>query len=351
MEQEALMLPQGAVTEPLLSWYDREHRILPWRSDPQPYYVLLSELMLQQTRVAAALPYFKRFIAALPDIKSLADASEEQVMKLWEGLGYYSRARNLHKAAKIIAYELQGQIPSHYESLLKLPGIGEYTAGAVASIAFGRAVAAVDGNVMRVFLRLCGSDRDVTEPSAKVAVRMLSQELLPPDRAGDYNQALMELGAIICTPKSPKCESCPLKTACRGYALGIAETLPVRPPKAPRPVTEITVLLFKAEDCILLHKREEGGLLGGLWELPHILEATDPIEAAKRLGIPASAIQNVKQLPVKKHIFTHLEWKMYGYLCDSIRFAAPLGCVWSDLNELAEKYAVAGAFQKLLKCL
>ena len=228
----------------LLDWFYTNRRILPFREDPTPYHVWLSEIMLQQTRVSAALPYYERFLAALPDIPALAGCEEEKLHKLWEGLGYYSRVRNLQKAAKIVCAQYGGQLPADYNALLALPGIGEYTAGAIASISFGLPVPAVDGNVLRVFARLYNDPRLVTDPQVKREFTARVMEHQPPAKAGDYNQALMELGALVCLPNgAPLCEQCPLGTLCRARAAGTALSLPQKTPPKARRITPVTVAL------------------------------------------------------------------------------------------------------------
>ena len=251
----------------LLDWFYANRRILPFREDPTPYHVWLSEIMLQQTRVSAALPYYERFLAALPDIPALAGCEEEKLHKLWEGLGYYSRVRNLQKAAKIVCAQYGGQLPADYNALLALPGIGEYTAGAIASISFGLPVPAVDGNVLRVFARLYNDPRLVTDPQVKREFTARVMEHQPPAKAGDYNQALMELGALVCLPNGvPLCEQCPLGTLCRARAAGTALSLPQKTPPKARRITPVTVVLVLNEGRVLLQQRPAKGLLAGLWQ-------------------------------------------------------------------------------------
>lgn len=240
----------------LLDWFYTNRRILPFREDPTPYHVWLSEIMLQQTRVSAALPYYERFLTALPDIPALAGCEEEKLHKLWEGLGYYSRVRNLQKAAKIVCAQYGGQLPADYNALLALPGIGEYTAGAIASISFGLPVPAVDGNVLRVFARLYNDPRLVTDPQVKREFTARVMEHQPPAKAGDYNQALMELGALVCLPNgAPLCEQCPLGTLCRARAAGTALSLPQKTPPKARRITPVTVALVLNEGRVLLQQR------------------------------------------------------------------------------------------------
>ena len=255
----------------LLAWYAQSKRDLPWRRTRDPYRIWISEIMLQQTRVEAVKPYYERFLSACPTVKALAELPEEQLLKLWEGLGYYSRARNLQKAARTVLAEHNGVMPSDYEGLLSLPGIGEYTAGAIASIAYDVRVPAVDGNVLRVLSRFLALRKDVTRPEVKAELRASLCQVVPSE-AGDFTQSLIELGATVCLPKgAPRCEGCPLRGDCRGAALGIAEALPVKGAKKPRRIEERTVLLLRDGDRTVLRRRPPKGLLAGLFELPHVL--------------------------------------------------------------------------------
>ena len=274
----------------LLEWFYKNQRILPFRTDPSPYHVWLSEIMLQQTRVSAALPYYERFLAALPDIPALAACEEEKLHKLWEGLGYYSRVRNLQKAARIVCEQYGGQLPADYAALRALPGIGDYTAGAIASISFGLAVPAVDGNVLR--------------------------EHQPPEKAGDYNQALMELGALVCVPNgAPLCEQCPLASLCEARRAGTALELPHKAAPKARRIEPVTVVLAEdAEGCFLLQQRPQKGLLAGLWQpLLWEGEALSAEEVCARLEALGLACEDIEPLPAAKHIFSHIEWRMSGY--------------------------------------
>ena len=270
----------------LLDWFYKNRRILPFREDPTPYHVWLSEVMLQQTRVSAVLPYYERFLAALPDIPALAACDEEKLHKLWEGLGYYSRVRNLQKAARIVCEQYGGQLPADYDALRALPGIGDYTAGAIASISFGIPVPAVDGNVLRVFSRLYNDPGIVTEPAVKKAFTARVMEHQPPDAAGDYNQALMELGALVCVPNgAPLCEKCPLAAVCRARAAGTAPELPHKAAPKPRRTEPVTLALLESPAGFLLQQRPAKGLLAGLWQ-PVLWEDTTltAAETAARLA-------------------------------------------------------------------
>lgn len=339
------------VTGPLLQWYHAHARVLPWRSNPTPYWVWLSEIMLQQTRVEAVLPYFNRFVEALPDIPSLARASEEQLHKLWEGLGYYSRVRNLHKAALQVMERYDGELPPSYELLLDLCGIGEYTAGAIASIAFGEPVPAVDGNVLRVFSRVLGSESDISSPQAKKAFRELLLPIMPQDRPGDFNQAVMDLGAGVCLPNgTPLCSDCPLAHVCTAFREGTQMSLPVKSAKKPRRMEEKTVFLIVDSQGVLLHKRSEKGLLAGLWEFPNIGSRLKRKQAEELLRGQGCELLKLYSLKEARHIFTHIEWEMTGYLA-VCRKAHWQDTVPATLEQLETVYAVPGAFAPFKKQL
>ena len=343
------------ISPALLNWFYENKRILPFRTDPSPYHVWLSEIMLQQTRVSAALPYYERFLADLPDIPALAACEEEHLHKLWEGLGYYSRVRNLQKAAKIVCEQYGGELPADYEALLALPGIGEYTAGAIASISFNLPVPAVDGNVLRVFSRLYNDPGVVTDPKVKKAFTVRVMEHQPPAAPGDYNQALMELGALVCVPNgAPLCEKCPLAYLCEARAAGTAMSLPQKAAPKARKLVDLTVALVESPDGILLQQRPEKGLLAGLWQ-PVLWEGaamTGPqlAEALTALGVPC-APEDVRSLPKAKHIFSHIEWHMTGYLVRVEAQPAPAGCVWASREQLQTEYTLPGAFKAYKKRL
>lgn len=302
---------------PLLDWYHKNRRILPWREEATPYRVWISEIMLQQTRVEAGRGYFERFTAQLPDVEALANVEDEQLMKLWEGLGYYNRARNLKKAAGIVMEQYGGEIPPSYEELLKLPGIGPYTAGAISSIAFGIAAPAVDGNVLRVVSRIMERRDDIAQASVKKAMEEELGEIMPREKPGDFNQALMELGAIVCIPNgAPKCGECPVSGLCRSRAAGTQEEIPVKKSKKERRIEEKTVLIL-IDDAgrMALRRRPEKGLLSGLWELPSLegtLNAEQVKEALEKAGV-ALADGDIEGTADSKHIFSHVEWRMKGY--------------------------------------
>ena len=329
---------------PLLEWFRDNARRLPWRDDPTPYHVWLSEIMLQQTRVAAVLDYYKRFLAEAPDVMTLAALPEERLMKLWQGLGYYSRARNLQKAAKVIVEEYGGQFPSDYAAIRALPGVGDYTAGAICSIAFGLAVPAVDGNVLRVYARIVGDDGDITTPQMKKRVTQALEAVIPVSAAGAFNQALMELGATVCLPNgAPLCERCPAKGFCAALVQDRIRELPVKAPKKPRQVEERTVWLVFLGNRVALRRRPGRGLLAGLWEFPN--EPGDgPLSGA--WGFEALSQEYAGQA---KHIFTHIEWHMTLRVVEAASDELPPGWVWASGDELEKEYAVPNAFDRALE--
>lgn len=340
------------IAQPLLHWFWANHRVLPFRSDPTPYHVWVSEIMLQQTRVSAAVPYYERFVQELPDIPALAACEEERLLKLWEGLGYYSRVRNLQKAARIVCEQYGGQLPGDLAALKKLPGIGDYTAGAIASIGFGIPAPAVDGNVLRVFARLYNDEGDIMQPAVKAATTQKVMAQQPAEAPGDFNQALMELGALVCTPGQPDCAACPLQALCLGRQSGNPARLPQKAPKKARKKCELTLCL--AQDAAgrwLLQKRGEQGVLAGLWQPPVLAEeALDEKKAlatAQKL-LPAAVL--LKEKPLKaKHIFTHLEWHMTAYVMAAPCTPPPEGCVWASPAQLEQEYTLPGAFKTLRK--
>ena len=332
----------------LLAWYDTNARILPWRENKDPYRIWISEIMLQQTRVEAVKPYYERFLAEFPDLRALAEAPIERVLKLWEGLGYYSRARNLHKAANEIVQEYSGEFPRSSGELRKLSGIGEYTAGAIASIAFEERVPAVDGNVLRVLSRLLQSSADITKTQEKKGLSSLAQDMMPMTRVGDYNQAMMEIGALVCVPNGPPhCEICPLAGLCLAHRDGCEESYPKKAPKKARRKEEKTVLLAFMGEKVLLQQRPNEGLLAGLWEFPMMEGICSSGQILHQFGIPESSVTKVIPAGKAKHIFSHVEWHMQGYLVWLSDCALP-ECqgVWSCKEDLSEKYPIAVAQKK-----
>lgn len=332
------------IVEPLLAWYGRRARILPWRENPEPYRVWVSEVMLQQTRVEAVKPYFTRFLAELPTPAALAAAPEAQILKLWEGLGYYNRVRNLQKGAQEVMTRFDGVVPSEFDELLTLPGVGRYTAGAIASIAYGRPVAAVDGNVLRVTARLLYLTEDVQSPRVRRNVEEALCAVLPEGRAGDFNQALMELGALVCVPNgAPHCADCPLAELCRAHALGAEESLPVRSGKKPRRTEPRTVFLLTSGGRLALRRRPERGLLAGLWELPSVSGRLEEEEAKQTLagwGVPVAGLH---RLADARHIFTHLTWEMCAWAGETPSETSEF--VWASAEELARDYTLPSAFK------
>ena len=337
------------IPKPLLKWYDTNRRILPWREEPTPYRVWVSEIMLQQTRVEAVKPYFERFMKALPDVESLAKAPEDTLLKLWEGLGYYNRARNLQKAARQIMDEYHGKMPADYEELLKLKGIGSYTAGAICSIAFGKPYPAVDGNVLRVISRIGRREEDILLPVVK---KKTEEELLKimPLRAGDFNQAMMEIGAMICIPNgAPHCDVCPLSEICIARAEGVQMQYPKKGKKSPRVIEERTVLVIRDENCAALCKRPAKGLLAGMYELPSIEGHKSPEEVKEWLEEKGLKIIRIVPLKESKHIFTHREWHMWGYMIRVDELADKekerhTGWIFAEPGETENKYPVPSAF-------
>ena len=308
MENRLQKLP-GA----LLPWYDNHKRDLPWRRDRDAYHVWLSEIMLQQTRVEAVKGYYSRFLAALPDVASLANADDELLHKLWEGLGYYSRVRNLKKAARVVMDAHGGVFPKEYDHVRALPGIGDYTAGAICSICYDLPTPAVDGNVLRVIARITADDTPIDLPAYKKAVA-LELAAIYPKEAGNFTQALMELGATVCAPNGkPKCENCPCAHLCLAYEKQIQQMLPARLPKRRRRKEEKTVFILSCGDSFALRKRNEKGLLAGLWQFPEVsgkLELDAALDAVRKMGLP---VREVYRQADRKHIFTHIEWEMRGF--------------------------------------
>ena len=333
----------AALPPRLLPWFGENARVLPWRADREPYHVWLSEIMLQQTRVEAVKGYYTRFLAAFPDISALAAAEPDKLAKLWEGLGYYTRVRSLQRAAQEIAERFGGVFPSDYASIRALPGIGDYTAGAIASICFEQPTPAVDGNVLRVVARLTGDRRCVDEEATKRAVRASLAAVYPAGHCGDFTQSLMELGAVVCLPNgAPDCGVCPLADVCRSRG-GDWRTLPVRREKKPRRREALTVFLLRCGDQTALCKRADDGLLAGMWEFPNVPGHLSPDEAiaqAERWGVRPCA----PELSLRRtHVFTHVEWDMQCYLLRCRE--TPDRFVWADHAALESTYALPTAFR------
>ena len=334
------------LTHPLLAWYRENARDLPWRHTDDPYRIWVSEIMLQQTRVAAVLGYYDRFLKELPDVQSLANASEDRLLKLWEGLGYYSRVRNMQKAAVQIIETFDGSFPETYDELLSLSGIGEYTAGAIASAAFGVRVPAVDGNVLRVISRITENDGDIADPKVKKGFREELFSMLP-ESADDmriFNQAMMELGATVCVPNGvPKCDECPLRANCKAFINHTTDLYPVKSAKKGRRIEKKSVFVLICDGKIALRKRDESGLLAGLWEFPNApaMDDTEVYAYLKNRGI--SVIEWKKQLTAK-HIFTHVEWHMTGYVLQVTSDDID-NYVWAD-KALFTELALPSAFAR-----
>ena len=321
-------------TQTILSWYDQGHRDLPWRRTQDPYRIWISEIMLQQTRAETVVSYYERFLARYPTVQDLASAPEEELLKAWEGLGYYSRARSLQKAAKEIVARYGGQLPADLEKLRALPGIGDYTAGAIASIAFGIPAAAVDGNVERVLCRWDAIKDEVGTPAVRRQIAARAQALVPPDRPGAFANAMMEMGATMCTPKNPKCLLCPVREGCMGFAQGIAQELPRKAKKKAQRVENRAVLLVFCDNRVLIVKRQEK-LLGGLFVFPDILEESDPARlcrALEALGIRAAYDE---KLGHARHVFTHLIWEMDVHAVVADEMTQVPGGQWVSRQELA----------------
>ena len=346
MEQHELNLSK--IPAPLLLWYGQNARALPWRESSDPYRVWVSEIMLQQTRVEAVRAYYSRFLAAFGDIGALAGADDERLLKLWQGLGYYSRAKNLKKAAQMVMENFGGQFPRRYEDIRRLPGIGDYTAGAISSICFGAKRAAVDGNVLRVYTRLAADFSDISSPAFKKEVATRLEAVMPQNACGDFNQALMELGATVCCANSaPKCEACPLAGLCRARALGVTSRLPVKPEKKARKVEPVTVLVLVCQGRLAIKKRPAKGLLANLWELPNGPGELSAKQAEEVCAAWGAVPQSVSPLGPARHVFTHIVWEMQGFciICGEM----PPDFVWASPEELQKQYSLPSAFRPYLE--
>lgn len=357
MEEELLAKAVFSLCE----WYDGGHRELPWRSDPTPYHVWISEIMLQQTRVEAVKPYYARFLDVLPDVSALAQVEDDVLMKLWEGLGYYSRARNLKKAAILCCEQFGGQLPTQYEELLKLPGIGSYTAGAIASIAYGQCVPAVDGNVLRVISRLCADDADISLAATKKEMEkrlriLMEKEVRFP---GTFNQALMELGAMVCIPNgAPLCEKCPWEEMCLAHQQNRTAQIPHKASKKARKVEQWTVFVWKEAGMTILRRRSNEGLLAGLYEFPMVKGILDEKQAIlwwKEQGYEVV----VKRIKPARHIFSHIEWQMTGYEVLPVKQGEQNGMVregendflYVSIKKMMEAYSIPSALKQFVTFL
>lgn len=340
------------IVRPLISWYRQNKRILPWRDQKNAYYTWVSEIMLQQTRVEAVKPYFLRFIGELPDVKALAECPEEKLMKLWEGLGYYNRVRNMQSAAQVVVAEYGGVLPASYEELLALKGIGSYTAGAIASIAYDIPVPAVDGNVLRVFSRITEDRQDIMKQSVRSQVEEKLLGIMPKDAPGDFNQALMELGAVVCVPNGPaRCMECPVAALCKAYHHGTVDGLPVKAPKKKRTIENKTVLVIQDGERTAIHKRPQEGLLAGLYELPNVeghLSMDEALQKVKEMNLEPLHIET---LPEAKHIFSHIEWRMTGYRIrvSSLEERKESSFIFTEKKQSEKQYAIPSAFRAYIK--
>ncbi len=337
------------INEPLLVWYKEHARILPWREEPTPYRVWVSEIMLQQTRVEAVKPYFIRFLEELPDVKALACAGEDRLLKLWEGLGYYNRAKNLQKAARIMMRDFSGQVPEDYDELLKLPGIGSYTAGAIASIAYGKPVPAVDGNVLRVVSRVLASREDVLRSSVKRKFEEDLKETMPRNEAGQFNQSLIEIGAVICVPNGrPRCGECPLSGICLAARDCLWDSIPYRAPKKPRRIEERTVLLIESGDYIAIRKRPDAGLLASMYEFPNL---EGRLSASEVRDLFSETDKTCRVIPAgdARHVFSHVEWHMTGYLIKAAEI--PKEYLAAERRQIHDKYPLPNAFRAYIELI
>ncbi|MGF0018402.1 A/G-specific adenine glycosylase [Sporofaciens sp. SGI.106] len=336
------------MAEPVTDWYRENKRDLPWRNHPDAYRVWVSEIMLQQTRVEAVKPYYERFLKALPTVKDLAEAEEDTLLKLWEGLGYYNRVRNMQKAAQQIVVDYHGKFPDTYEEILSLKGIGNYTAGAISSFAYGIPKPAVDGNVLRVVSRVLGSEEDIMKQSVRRKWEGWLEAVIPADAASDFNQGMIELGAIVCVPNGePKCDICPVANICRAHAQGRETELPVKTKGKERRIEKRTVLIFRDGDTAAIRKRPKKGLLAGLYELPNVegeWTQDEVIAYSKSIGLTPV---RVKTLGKAKHIFSHVEWQMTGYLIqvDELEKNCLEPMIFLHPDKVQESYPIPSAFE------
>lgn len=347
-ERENVVQSCNGLVPKLLNWYEKNKRALPWRENTDPYSVWISEIMLQQTRVDTVIEYYRRFMERFPTIQALARGSLDEVLKLWEGLGYYTRARNLHRAAREILGKRKGMFPEDYEEVLALPGIGKYTAGAIMSIAFNKAYPAVDGNVLRVVSRLFLLEKDVANQGVKQEIEAMLNAFFPEGRASDFTQSLMELGALVCLPSSPKCHLCPVNKDCKAFENNRQNDLPLRQKKPRQKKVNRYIALIQRDDQILMNKRSAQGLLGGLWEFPGVEEKNkDDFRRGfeKEYGLEIALSNHWMNA---RHIFTHLIWEMKVYRCkclsdESLKKAS---MQWIPIGEL-NLIPIPTAFQKI----
>ena len=342
------------IANPLVEWYRKRKRDLPWREDITAYKVWVSEIMLQQTRVEAVKPYYARFLNAFPTIQDLAEAEEDLLLKMWEGLGYYNRVRNMQKAAQQVMIDYHGEFPNTYEEIRSLTGIGNYTAGAISSFAFGIPKPAVDGNVLRVISRLTASFEDTMKATVRERVEEELEEVIPADAASDFNQGLIELGAIVCVPNgAPKCCECPLAHLCKAHEKGIELELPIKSKAKERRIEKKTVFIFQDGDHVAIKKRPAKGLLAGLYELPNVeghLTEDEAIQYSKQIGLSPLRIQKLED---GKHIFSHVEWQMIGYQIrvDELEKSCTEKMLFIHPEEIQEEYPIPAAFETYVRCV
>lgn len=337
------------ITEKLINWYQENKRDLPWRHTKNPYYIWISEIMLQQTRVEAVIHYYERFIKALPTLKDLAEVDEDELLKLWEGLGYYSRVKNMQKTASILTEQGKTNLPNTKEELLTLPGIGDYTAGAILSIAFDIPECAIDGNVYRVLGRVYKIEESISKNSTNKIYKEYMTKLLPNKYAGDFTQSFMDLGSSICTPKSPKCAECPLKKECAAFKSNTKENYPVKDKKIEQKIEERVVYLYTYKNKVAIQKRSESGLLASMYEFPNTLELASLIDIENELIEKKIPFTSVMEIGEAKHVFSHKIWYMKGYL---IELKKPIdNYIWATLEELQNKYSIPSAFSYFLDFL
>lgn len=330
------------ITNPLMKWYEENKRDLPWRINKDAYRIWVSEIMLQQTRVEAVLSYYERFLKTYPNITALANTTTEELHKVWEGLGYYRRADHMKKCAQVCVEQYGGKMPNNYQQLLELPGIGTYTAGAIASIAYKEKVAAVDGNVLRVFSRILCREEDIAKESTKKLFQQLLLEYIPEEQSDIFNQAVMELGALVCVPNgAPRCNICPVVENCKAYQEGKAAYLPIKTGKKQRKVEKRTVIVLVKENKIFIRQRNANGLLANLYEFLNLEGHYSEKELEVLLG--KEAIVNIIKLNNSKHIFSHIEWNMIGYLCEVKD--CDLEGKFITYEELQNQYALPSAFR------
>jgi A/G-specific adenine glycosylase len=348
-----------ALHDALIRWFEQHKADLPWRRTSDPYAIWLSEIMLQQTQVNTVIPYYERFLARFPIVQALAAAPLDDVLKLWEGLGYYSRARNLHRAAQRVVNELNGVFPGTVPDLLSLPGVGRYTAGAIASLAFGQDVPVLDGNVIRILTRLFDSADDVTETATKNALWSLAEQLVPAGRAGPWNEGLMELGRVICTPQSPDCAVCPVAAFCEARVRGTQHERPVKSPKAKTPHYDVTAAVIRHTDGqLLIAQRPPDGMLGGLWEFPggkrepgESLRDCLRREIREELGIEIAVHE---QIGTVRHAYSHFRITLYAFACELVegepQAIACADWTWTSLDEI-DRFAFPVTDQKIIAML